>query len=158
MFRRRELGVLERPLEPGEDAVPALDRVGEVGWYDDVLVVWRPVAEVIAELHRLRHRVAEPRQHGGDVLLVALRPVREVPLPCQHSPGTCPTGWRGRHGGAGRRASQASVEKARSVPVVSISKSGTGRGQDEPHGLTSHRDWEARHRSARPRAARALRR
>ena len=31
---------------------------------------------MVAELHRLRHGVAEPRQHAGDVLLVALGPIQ----------------------------------------------------------------------------------
>ena len=55
VLRQRIVGILERPFEPGEDAVRDLDRVGEVGRHDDVLVVWRAVAEVMAEHRRRRH-------------------------------------------------------------------------------------------------------
>ena len=83
-----------------------LDRVGEVGRHDDVFVVRGPVAEVVAELHRLRHRVAEPREHAGDVLLVALRPVREVALPGEHLLADVPLDGEGRRAESRRRSSQ----------------------------------------------------
>ena len=84
MFRRGDVDELEGPLQAGEDAVGHLHRVGQVRRHHHVLVVRRAVAEVVAELRRLRHGVAEAGQHAGDVLPVARRAVREIPLPRQH--------------------------------------------------------------------------
>ena len=81
---RRDVDELQGPVQPGEDAVGHLDRVGEVPGHHHVLVVRGAVAEVVAELRRFRHRVAEPRQQARDVLLVAVGPVREIALPGQH--------------------------------------------------------------------------
>ena len=63
------MDVLERPIEPGEDAVRDFDRVGEVGRHDDVFVAGRPVEEVIAELHRLRHLTGEPEGFSESIEL-----------------------------------------------------------------------------------------
>ena len=125
-----------------------LDRVGEVGRHDDVFVVRGPVAEVVADLHRLRHRVAEPREHAGDVLLVALRPVREVALPGEHLLADVPLDGEVVVWDRGADLRKIGPEGA----FVGGEEVGPGRGRDEPV-ADRHRGREA-HLEAHPRRQR----